>query len=56
MVSIVEIEVFCFLPHPNWPHFDKKNGQNVIGVVENIKDNNYYGITFKKAKRNVPSK
>ena len=35
---------------------DKKNGQNVIGVIENIKDNNYDGITFKKAKRNVPSK
>ena len=22
MVSIVE--VFCFLPHPNWPDFDQK--------------------------------
>ena len=35
---------------------NKKNGQNIIGLIENTKNNNYYGITFKKVKRNVPSK
>jgi hypothetical protein len=35
---------------------NKKNGQNIIGFIENTKNNNYYGITFRKVKRNVPSK
>tara|TARA_B100000902_G_C27224105_1_gene871233 strand:+ start:633 stop:1073 length:441 start_codon:yes stop_codon:yes gene_type:complete len=35
---------------------NKKNGHNVIGLREDVKNNNYYGITFKKVKRNVPSK
>ena len=35
---------------------DKKSGQNIVGVIENTENNNYYGITFKKVKRNVPSK
>ena len=33
-----------------------KEGKNIIGVINKINSENYYGIVFKEVKRNIPSK
>ncbi len=33
-----------------------KEGKNIIGIINKINSENYYGIVFKEVKRNIPSK
>ena len=32
------------------------NGHNIIGIIDNNKNDNYYGIAFKKIKKQLPLK
>ena len=32
------------------------NGHNIIGIIDNNKNDNYYGIAFKKIKKQLPVK